>query len=196
VKALGVVMAMLACSAAPALADDTRVGLTVVAGDAAISDDDDRVAGTQAAVVHSIGRWGIAAEGTIVALSSMREGGAIAGIAGRLRVFDGTTMFTAENGARSRVTFGLEVECVVQREWWDVERDMMHATRNSYGVGLGATISGADRGRFVGFRASVRVLASPRDDAEQAARMLDPMMEAKQPLGVLFTLGTELGVLR
>jgi hypothetical protein len=195
-RAIGLVLAILISSVIPAFAEDsTRVGLSMVGGTAAAPEENAGIIGTQVSVAHWVGRFGVAAEGSAVAFTStMREGGATAGLGARMRLLEGATSFTALNGTRAPIALGLELECVAQHEWWDFEE--ANESHASYALGLAASARGSDRARLVGFRASIRFVTSSQDGAQAVARMLEPPMDVRRSIGVLVSFGTELGVVR
>jgi hypothetical protein len=195
-RVIGFVLAILICRVVPAFAEDsTRVGLSMVGGTAAAPEQNASIVGTQISVAHWVGRFGLAAEGSAVALTStVREGGATAGLGARMRLLEGATSFTALNGTRAPIALALELECVAQREWWDFEE--ANESHTSYALGLAASARGSDRARLVGFRASIRVVTSSQDDAQAVARMLMAGSDARRSVGVLVSFGTELGVVR
>ena len=66
----------------------------------------------------------------------------------------------------------------------------------TYGAGVSTFLGGSKKRRLVHFRASARVLMMPVSRDPHAARMLGPSDRLEQRnVGVVFSLGTELGAL-
>src|SRR6266498_3049582 len=109
--------------AATTASADTRFGTAIVGGTTPL-DTPRGVAGTQVSVSHWVGRFGLAGEGSVMALiDTGREGGATAGIAARALIGHLSTTYTTFSGTRSPLALGLEIEALGQREWWDLEDD-------------------------------------------------------------------------
>lgn len=190
-------LAILLLTASSSVADtSTRVGLSATAGTAALPIEHPGIIGTELTLSHWAGPIGIAAEGSVIMLTdTAREGAASIGVSGRLRLAHGHGAFRALDGSVSPVDYGLNVEAVIQREWWDLEREMQPRTSHvRYGVGISTFFGGAHRSRLVQFRASARLLFTPAALRDTSARMLGASDSPAEPeVGIVFALGTELG---
>lgn len=191
-------LAFLLLAVSPAAADtSTRIGLSAAGGTAALPIERAGIVGTELALSRWYGPIGIAAEASLMMLTdTAREGAAWIGASARLRLGEGDGVFRALDGTKTRVDYGVNVEALIQREWWDFDRDVEPRTsRFTYGVGVSTFFGGTQRGKLVNMRASVRLLLVPASREPTITRMLGATdAPAQREVGIVFALGTELGV--
>jgi hypothetical protein len=174
---------------------DTRFGLAAVGGTAGFANGSEALLGTELSLVLRHGAFGLAAEGAAAAKTdTMREGALWAGASARVRVLQGHSSYRAMDGAYTPLAIDLDLEAVVQHEWWDFDSlDARPTERTTYGLGI-ATSVGTDAGGSVcGLRAAIRIMIAPELTTDVSARMLSPSPATHRDLGVLFSIGTEFG---
>jgi hypothetical protein len=179
--------------ASTASADSNRVGLSMSGGTAPIVDTvrGTSLVGTQVAMSHWVGRFGVSAEGAALALVSSAGGVFSVGLAGHIQLAQYATIRTALDGTRSPLSLGMELEAVAQHQWWDLDRDTV-APPTMFGVGFAVTATSHDDRHVVGIRADVRLLVA-RDAGMDAVARRTSGASDESVHGVLVTLGTELG---
>ena len=126
--------------------------------------------GGQAELAWSVGRFGVAVEGSMVGVASdnASTGHSVwLGARGRFALLDGATTRTIASGAREVVLSSLLLEVVAQREWWNIvehiEPPPVGPERYTLGIGLAGRLSMIDErapNLVVGTRLFVRALAS------------------------------------
>jgi hypothetical protein len=174
---------------------ETRVGLAAVGGMAGFAAGSEALIGSEGSLAWWRGAFGVAAEGAAAARTdTLRNGALWLGASARFRVLRRHAAIHSMDGKLTPLALDLDVETIVQHEWWDFDpSDARPPERTAYGFGI-ATSIGTDAGTTVcGLRAAIRVMVAPERATDVATRMISPDPAAHREFGVLVSIGTELG---
>lgn len=154
--------------------------------------------GGQAELAWSVGRFGVAVDGSMIGVASdnASTGHSVwLGALGRFALLDGATTRTIQSGAREVVSSSLLLEVVAQREWWNIvehiEPPPVGPERYTLGIGLAGRLSVIDErapSLVVGTRLFVRALAS-----DTPVATADGGVHYARDYGFIIGFGVDLG---